>query len=73
MTLYEVPSIAINTVSKRLNETDLKPKKKGDQEKAERMFKNIVVSEVECFASDDRIKANFKDKWVQSFKDITKY
>ena len=71
--MYEVPTIAISRVGKRIGLADLKPKKKADEEKAERLFKHIEVKELDCFASDDRIKARFQDKWAQALKDVTKF
>lgn len=73
LTLYEIPSLAISRVGKRLHDADLKPKKKADEDRAERLFKHIEVKELECFASDDRIAARFKDKWVEALKDVTKF
>lgn len=39
LTMFEVPSIAINTISRRLTDEDLKPAKKQDADKMERLFK----------------------------------
>ena len=43
LTMYEVPSIAISSVQKRLVEADFNPAKKADEEKMERLFKEIKV------------------------------
>lgn len=38
LTMFEVPSIAINTISRSLTNDDLKPAKKQDKDRLERLF-----------------------------------
>ena len=57
--MYEVPSIAINTLTKKLTAEDLKPKKKADEDKMNSLFKLISVTETESFTADGRITETF--------------
>ena len=39
LTMFEIPTITINSLSKRLNDIDLKPKKKSEEDKMDKLFK----------------------------------
>jgi len=71
--MFEIPTITINSLSKRLNDIDLKPKKKSEEDKMDKLFKQIEIKELESYSSDERIGANFKDKWISALKDVTKF
>lgn len=73
LTMFEVPSIAINTISRRLTDEDLKPAKKQDADKMERLFKQIQVKELDHYSADQRIADRFKDLWPNAVQDTVKF
>ena len=71
--MYEVPSIAINTLTKKIKEEDLKPKKKAEEDKMDALFKLISVTEVENYEVDSRIGQKFNEPWKEAFADVIKF
>ena len=73
LTMFEVPSITINTIKTVLSDSSLAPAKKADSERAERLFNLIKVEEKDHFASDTRITEAFRDVWPEALKDTIKF
>ena len=73
LTMFEVPSITVNTIRAVLTDASLKPVKKADGERLDRLFNLIKVQEIDNYASDDRITEAFKDAWPAALKDTIKF